>query len=138
MSHFRLEFMKEKYFNRNIDSELSLWKKEADHKPLLLRGARQVGKSSSVRKLGDSFDYFIEVNLEKDRKAHLVFAGDLDVKEICSNLAVQFKTPIIPGKTLLFLDEIQACPNAISALRFFYEDYPELQNLFFYFFTKNV
>ena len=64
-------------------------KKEADHIPILLCGARQVGKSSSVRKLGESFDYFIEVNLEKDRKVHRIFAGDLDVNEICSNLAVQ-------------------------------------------------
>jgi len=50
--------MTEKYYNRNIDNELSIWKKEKSHKPLLLRGARQVGKSSSVRKLAEKFEHF--------------------------------------------------------------------------------
>jgi predicted AAA+ superfamily ATPase len=92
----------------------------------LLRGARQVGKSSSVRKLAKKFEIFFEINFEKNRNAYRFFEGDLDVKEICANLSVQFQKPIIPNKTLLFFDEIQACPNAISTLRFFYEDYPEL------------
>jgi len=118
--------MAEKYLNRKIDSELNLWKEEANRKPLLLHGARQVGKSSSVRKLAEKFNFFVEINFEKNRKVHGYFMGDLDVKEICANLSVQFRKPIIPNKTLLFLDEIQSCPNAISALRFFYEDYPEL------------
>ena len=114
------------YYNRFIDSELNFWKGEENRKPLLLRGARQVGKSSSVRKLAEKFDDFIEINFEKNRNLYRFFEGDLDVKEICAKLSVQFQKPIIPNKTLLFLDEIQACPNAISALRFFYEDYPEL------------
>jgi predicted AAA+ superfamily ATPase len=66
------------------------------------------------------------VNFEKNSKVHRYFAGDFDVKEICDQISVQYKMPIIPNKTLLFFDEIQACPRAISALRFFYEDYPEL------------
>ena len=118
--------MTERYYNRIIDSELSAWKEEYNRKPLLLRGARQVGKSSSVRKLAEKFDDFLEINFEKNRNLCSFFEGDLDVKEICANLSVQFQQKIIPNKTLLFLDEIQACPNAISALRFFYEDYPEL------------
>ena len=118
--------MTTKYINRNIDSDLSAWKDEKNRKPLLLRGARQIGKSSSVRKLAEQFDNFLEINFEKNRNLYRFFDGDLNVKEICANLSVQFQKPIIPNKTLLFLDEIQACPNAISALRFFYEDYPEL------------
>lgn len=114
------------YINRQIDNELLSWSREKDHKPLLLRGARQVGKSSSVRKLAENFEYFVEVNFEKDGKVHSYFGGDLDVKEISDQISVQYKKPIIPNKTLLFFDEIQACPRAISALRFFYEDYPEL------------
>ena len=114
------------YYNRKIDRELIVWKEEDFHKPLLLRGARQIGKSSSVRKLAEKFEYFLEINFEKNRNVYRFFEGDLDVKEICANLSVHFQKPIIPNKTLLFLDEIQACPNAISALRFFYEDYPEL------------
>ena len=118
--------MAERYYNRNIDNELIAWKEEKDRKPLLLRGARQIGKSSSVRKLAEKFEHFLEINFEKNRDAYRFFEGDLNVKEICTKLSVQFQKPIIPNKTLLFFDEIQACPNAISALRFFYEDYPEL------------
>ncbi|MDR0794976.1 MAG: AAA family ATPase [Tannerella sp.] len=118
--------MIEKYYNRIIDSELDLWKDEECRKPLLLRGARQVGKSSSVRKLAEKFESFLEINFEKNRNVYRFFEGDLDVKDICAKLSVQFRKPVIPNKTLLFFDEIQACPNAISALRFFYEDYPEL------------
>jgi len=114
------------YIKRQIDNDLLKWSKEKGRKSLLLRGARQVGKSSSVRKLAENFDHFIEVNFEKNSKAHNYFEGDLDVMEICDNISVRYKKPIIPGKTLLFFDEIQACPRAITALRYFYEDYPEL------------
>ena len=115
-----------RYLKRIVDNELLAWKNEKKRKVLLLRGARQVGKSSSVRNLAEKFEYFLEVNFEKDRKARSLFDGDLNVKEICGNLSVLFKCPIIPDKTLLFFDEIQSCRNAISSLRFFYEDYPEL------------
>jgi predicted AAA+ superfamily ATPase len=114
------------YYKRQIDNVLLEWAKSTDRKPLILRGARQVGKSSSVRKLSEIFENFVEINFEKNRKVQTLFDGDLDVREICRNLAVQLQKSIIPGKTLLFFDEIQSCPNAISALRFFYEDYPEL------------
>ncbi|MCL2435590.1 MAG: AAA family ATPase [Lentimicrobiaceae bacterium] len=114
------------YIKRLIDSELLDWSKERDHKSLLIRGARQVGKSSSVRKLAENFEHFVEVNFERDTMVHVFFDSDLIPQEICVKLSVQLNKPIIPGKTLLFFDEIQACPRAISALRFFYEDYPEL------------
>ncbi|MDR1951859.1 MAG: ATP-binding protein [Bacteroidales bacterium] len=114
------------YIKRLIDSELLSWSKESGRKPLLLRGARQVGKSSVVRKLGENFEHFFEINFEKNSEANSFFDGDLDVKKICEALSLQFEKPIIPNKTLLFFDEIQACPRAISSLRFFYEDYPEL------------
>ncbi|MCL2027121.1 MAG: AAA family ATPase, partial [Bacteroidales bacterium] len=114
------------YINRLIDSELLKWRTDVSRKPILLRGARQVGKSSSVRKLAEHFEHFVEVNFEKDSKVHHYFQGNLEVKEICDQISIQYKKPIVLGKTLLFFDEIQACPRAISALRFFYEDYPEL------------
>jgi len=114
------------YYKRQIDRHLLEWSKSKDRKPLILRGARQVGKSSSVKRLAESFENFVEINFEKNRKVHNLFEGDLDVYEICKNLAIQLRKPIIPNKTLLFFDEIQSCPNAISALRFFYEDYPTL------------
>ena len=115
-----------KYISRNIDKTLKDWKESTTHKPLLLRGARQVGKSSAVRHLGTQFKYFAEVNFESAKSIATFFKGDLDVKLISSKISNYIQVPIIPGQTLLFLDEIQACPEAIMALRFFKEDYPEL------------
>ena len=114
------------YLKRDIDKVLLAWKTDSDRKPLLVRGARQVGKSSAIEQLGTHFEHFVVVNFERNRQLHSLFDGDLDVKEICLKLSVQFKKPIVPEKTLLFFDEIQACPNAIISLRYFYEDYPDL------------
>jgi predicted AAA+ superfamily ATPase len=117
------------YLARKIDGVLSSWKETATRKPLLLRGARQVGKSSSVRQQAKGFDTFLEVNFERDGDelgVNGVFRRGLHPKRICDELSVIYNTPIIPGRTLLFLDEIQACGEAISALRFFQEDLPEL------------
>lgn len=111
---------------RSVDAELIKWKEDKHHKPLLIRGARQVGKSSAVRNLGTSFKYYVEINLEKDRNLKKLFKGDLSPQRICSNLSAILSIPILPGETLLFIDEIQGCKDAISSLRFFYEDLPEL------------
>jgi len=112
--------------NRAIDEHLLRWKDDPGRKPLLIRGARQVGKTYSVRQLGKSFQHFIEVNFEKDRQLSGLFSGSLAPKPICEKLAVYYHTPIKPQSTLLFFDELQACPNAIRSLRFFHEEYPEL------------
>lgn len=114
------------YITRNIDKELSAWRQEKVGKPLLIRGARQVGKSTAVRQLANQFDHFLEVNFEEQRQVHKIFEGDLNPKELCENLSILYNVPIVPGRTLLFFDEIQACIPAISSLRFFYEKYPEL------------
>lgn len=114
------------YITRTIDQTLLEWKERIVHKPLLLRGARQVGKSSAVRQLGKQFQHFAEINFERDQAVATFFKGNLDVRLIATKLSNYLQVPIIAGKTLLFLDEIQACPEAIMALRFFKEDYPEL------------
>jgi len=115
------------YINRKIDEDLLSWARDSNHKPLLLRGARQVGKSRTVRRLGERFEHFLEVNFELDKHARDLFVkGDLSPKKLCQELAAIYETPIIPGKTLLFLDEIQVSLPAISSLRFFYEKYSEL------------
>lgn len=114
------------YFKRHIDKYLEEWKNNLNRKPLLVRGARQVGKSSAIRHLGESFKYFIEINLERQKDIKTLFGDNLNVKTICSQLSAIFNTPIIPGETLLFFDEIQESQRAISSLRYFYEDYPEL------------
>jgi len=114
------------YLARKIDRDLLEWSKESQRKPLLLRGARQVGKSTSVRELAKNFEYFLEVNFEEQKRVHSLFEGDLSPRELCDNLSVMYNTPVIAGKTLLFFDEIQACIPAISSLRFFYEKLPDL------------
>lgn len=114
------------YIKRRIDEELLTWRSDARAKPLLVRGARQVGKSTSIRRLAAQFEYFLEINFEEQRQVHKVFEGDLDPFGLCETLSALYNVPIIPGKTLLFLDDIQACIPAISSLRFFYEKYPEL------------
>lgn len=114
------------YFSRIIDKELQGWKDSVMRKPLLLRGARQVGKSSAVRHLGKSFQYLAEVNFEKQRAVAAFFRGDIDVRLIVAKISAYLSVPIEAGRTLLFLDEIQECPEAIMALRFFKEDFPEL------------
>lgn len=114
------------YYERNIDSELLKWKASIHHKPILLRGARQVGKSSSVRKLGEYFENFVEINFERQPQMGQLFKGDLSAGPIVSSIASLVGKTIIAGKTLLFFDEIQQCPEAISALRYFWEDMPDL------------
>lgn len=114
------------YLNRDIDAKLLEWKEDDDKKPLLIRGARQVGKSSAIKKLGTYFENYLEVNFEVDKDVALFFEHSLDPIAICTKLSAYFNVPIVAGKTLLFFDEIQSCIPAISSLRFFYEKYPEL------------
>lgn len=115
-----------KYLRRTVDSELTKWANTKQRKPLLLRGARQVGKSSAVRNLASSFTYYLEVNFESDKDVHTLFEGNINPVEICEKLSLYYNVPIKPGETLLFFDEIQMCIPAISSLRFFYEKYSEL------------
>lgn len=113
---------------RIIDAYLNLWKSDPYRKPVLLRGARQVGKTHAVRELGKKFDHFIEINFERDKQALAIFNDDknLDPKRILQDIFAISDKKIIPGSTLLFFDEIQAAPRAITALRYFYEEMPEL------------
>jgi predicted AAA+ superfamily ATPase len=111
---------------RNIEERLLAWKQDTERKVLLVRGARQVGKTYSIRELGKTFHRFVEVNLEENRDIHVFFRDSLDPARLCEKLAAYFSTPIIPGETLLFLDEMQACPESIAALRFFHEKMPGL------------
>ena len=116
------------YLPRKIDIDLQEWKNSANRKPLILRGARQVGKSRSVHELGKSFDYVLEINFDnKDfAGAKKVFERHSNPHLICDELSALYEKPVIAGKTLVFLDEIQSCVDAISALRYFFEQMPEL------------
>jgi len=114
------------YYKRFIDQHLTEWKDSHNRKPLLLRGARQVGKSRAVGHLGESFRYYIEANFEKRPELKNIFTQTTDVHEIAARIGRLYNTLVIAGETLLFLDEIQGCPEAIRSLWFFKEDYPEL------------
>ncbi|HRZ78670.1 MAG TPA: AAA family ATPase [bacterium] len=111
---------------RFILGELLKWKESSSRKSLILRGSRQVGKSYIVRELGKHFDNFVEVNFEKDLSLAQIFDGDLEPVKIIEKISAVKNMPVIPGGTLLFLDEIQAAPRAVTALRYFYELMPEL------------
>ncbi len=112
---------------RYVFFDLIEWVKSQRRKPLLLRGARQVGKTWLVEKLArDKFECYLKVDFEENPELVSLFSGDLNPLKICSDLELRTGIDIIAGKTLLFFDEIQICPRAIMALRYFYEKMPDL------------
>jgi len=111
---------------RLIDQDLKRWKESSSRKSLILRGARQVGKTFAVRQLGKTYTDFYEINFEKRPELHSIFERNLDPARILRDLSVDRGAPIRPGETLLFFDEIQVCPLAMQSLRYFYEEMKEL------------
>jgi len=114
--------------DRLIAQKMLQWKNQAFRKPLILRGARQVGKTWSVMDFGKrTFEGTVHlVDLEKHPDWHGVFERNLEASRILSELEILLNMRIVPGKDLLFFDEIQSCPRAITALRYFYEEIPQL------------
>ena len=111
-------------FYRNAEEDLAQWKTSEYRKPLVIRGARQTGKTTLVRKFGRSFDTFIELNLETEQDRKL-FDNDLAVFDLVQYICLE-KGVVRQGKTLLFLDEIQYSPRAVMLMRYFYENMPDL------------
>lgn len=111
---------------RHIEKELWLWKDQSDRCPLIVRGARQVGKSYLIEKFGkEAFDDCLVVNFELRPELEECFTS-LDPKDILKKLQAYLNATVIPGETLIFLDEIQRCPMALMALRYFKEKRPDL------------
>ena len=112
---------------RNITEKLVKWQNNPNHKPLLVRGARQVGKSYSIVDFGKK--YFSGnlhiINFEKNPELYKIFELNLDSNRIISELEFIIGKRIFPKKDLLFFDEIQECPKAIMSLRYFYEQNPD-------------
>ena len=115
-------------FKRLILNDLLEWKSSSSRKPLVLRGARQVGKTFSVRMLGETYDFYSELNLEFSEYSEL-FKGELKPAEIIQAIKLKLGVPSDTDSWLLFLDEIQACPEAVAMLRYFYEDLPQVHVL---------
>lgn len=112
--------------NRKIELELVKWKNSSIRKVLILRGARQVGKTSVVRKFGkEHFSNLIEINLE-NREMFGIFDKALSTKQFLERVELVFERKAIPGQTLLFIDEVQSSKNVMELLRFFAEDHPDL------------
>lgn len=113
-------------FVRNITKALHVWSKKTDRKPLVLRGARQVGKTTIVTEFASNYEQFISLNLEKKSDRDL-FEQEFDIHELVSAIHFHKEMPVNQrAKTLIFIDEIQACPQAASMLRYFYEERNEL------------
>jgi len=112
-------------FNRKIISHLKRWADSKDRKPLILRGARQVGKTTAVNIFSKQFDQYVYLDLEKSEEADL-FRRELRVKELLQSIFLFKNVTPKKGKQLLFIDEIQNSLEAVSALRYFYEEMPDL------------
>lgn len=108
---------------RKIIDTLDKWYESGHYKAPLLYGARQVGKTTSVRMFAQKhYQHFVEVNFVKNPIARKAFDGNLTTKEIVTNLSAMGFGPFIKGKTLVFFDEIQECPNARTAIKFLVEE----------------
>ena len=110
---------------REILTALEAWKNKSDHRPRVLRGARQVGKTTVVNEFGKSFDTYLHLNLEKKTDADL-FERIEEVNELIDEIHLHLKVRKHEGSVLLFIDEIQNSPKAIASLRYFYEERPEI------------
>ncbi len=111
---------------RSALSYLHEWKNKRSRKPLVIRGARQVGKSYLVQMFAnDAFENIIEINFERHSNLRSLFASN-DIHSIVQFIEVTYNISVVPGKTLLFFDEIQAAPEVFATLRYFYEDIPGL------------
>ncbi len=112
-------------FERDISDDLKQWKNDPYRKPLVLRGARQVGKTTVVHQFGEEFENYLYLNLEK-KEARAIFELSLPLKDLLPLIFAHCGKLRKEGHTLLFIDEIQNSTKAVSALRYFYEELPEI------------
>lgn len=114
----------EKLLRRKIDTYLATWKENPDRKPLVVKGARQVGKTSSVKWFAARhYASVIEINFVEQKKYRHVFDDGFEVDAILKNISLlDPDLKFIPGDTLFFFDELQACPNCATSLKFFKQD----------------
>lgn len=111
---------------RNIIEKLKAWKNSEFRKPLILAGARQVGKTYILKEFGKAeYSNVAYVNCDKEAMAKTLFVEDYDIKRIVMAIAAITGQTIVPGKTLIILDEIQEVKRGLSVLKYFCEDAPE-------------
>ena len=108
---------------RMIEQELLAWKEDESHKALLITGARQIGKTYSIRQFAkQNYQNFVEINFIVSESAQMIFENVSDVDMMITNLTAYTGKKLVPGETLIFLDEIQECPKARTAIKFLVED----------------
>ncbi len=113
-------------FDRKIIIELKKWQTKEDRKPLMMLGARQVGKTSVLKRFGkECFEYCAYFSLDEEMGVCDVFRKTKNPKQVMEQLSFLADVPIVPEKTLLVLDEIQECPEAIASMKYFCEQAPE-------------
>lgn len=111
---------------RDAQQFLRQWKSSERRKPLIVRGARQVGKTWLMQWFGQAeYDSCAYVNFDGNERMNQLFSGDLDVHRLCAGLEIETNTTITPGKTLLVFDEVQEVPRALTSLKYFCENAPE-------------
>ncbi len=111
---------------RALMEKLVAWKDSSRRKPLILNGARQVGKTWLLKEFGRlHFENVAYVGLDNDSLARGYFESGFDIARIIASLALVLDMEIRPGETLIVLDEVQACPKAITSLKYFFENAPE-------------
>lgn len=111
---------------RNITQQLQAWKEKADRKPLIVNGARQVGKTYSLKEFGwEAYENVAYINCDGNEEVTNIFAQDYDMHRILLHLSALTGVDIRPGKTLIIIDEIQECPKALNSLKYFCENAPQ-------------
>ena len=111
---------------RDISNELLAWKEQPKRKPLVLKGVRQCGKTYILKEFGkENYSHVAYFNFEETKSLSSIFEQDYDVKRILFELGLFLGQTITPGSTLIIFDEIQECPRAITALKYFCENAPE-------------
>lgn len=111
---------------RDVTQQLLAWKNSSDRKPLIVRGARQIGKSWAVEDFGKRYyEHLAVFNFDRKRELAEVFGKTKEPSRLIHELAFFTEVPLLPEKTLLFFDEIQECKEALNALKYFCEDAPE-------------
>ena len=108
--------------SRKIEQELQRFHDTNDKKALLITGARQVGKTYSIRKFGKQYESFIEINFYENKAAQTLFENAKNSEELLLRISAVANAPLIPGKTLIFLDEVQECKDIVTAIKFLVEE----------------
>lgn len=115
-----------KIMRRTVFNQLVKWKNKPSHKPLILQGARQVGKTWLMKEFGkQEYVKTAYINFDKNENMQNLFSKDMDVKRLLMGLSLEAGTQITPNDTLIIFDEIQENPNALNSLKYFYEQVSE-------------